>query len=306
MPERNVYFYRCHSDLNPDGTAEPYDPTPALEHIDAIPFQEGNRYVGAGDGEVTCGWIDSLRTPQRICLGKVRRRNLPALEEQGELRPLDIPEEAGIAEQTHMVFFPNNIVGMLFNFYGPRMASLRDYLKRLHPDTPNSLSIDPLLRQDVLDQLDRLRKIRVFDLRILRPFMARLQQADQSLHDAFSAAQEVGEAEQFQLILKPPPNSRDWIADRFLDIARRVARIVSGDPDANEEVTSFKVRGQNEETESMETVDVLRDRLVVKKNVEVAGDRTRRLDPDSAYGAVTEAYEELEGDLRQAAAVFQQ
>lgn len=304
MPERNVYFYRCHTDLNPDGTAEPYDPTPALEHIDALPFEGGERYAGAGDGAVTCGWIDALEAPQRVCLGKVRRSNLPALEEQGELRPLEIPEDAGIAEQTHLVFFPNNIVGMLFNFYGPRMASLRDYLKKLHPDTPNDLSIDPLLRQDVLEQLDQLRKIRVFDLRILRPFMNRLQQANRDLHETFSAAHEVGEAEQFQLILKPAPNSRGWIADRFLDIARGLAGIVSANPEAKEEVTSFKVRGQNRETSSMETVDVLRDRLVVKKTVDLAGGRTRRLDPDSAYGAIIEAHEELEDQLVQAAAVF--
>lgn len=303
MPQRNVYFYRAHEDIDGEGLYVPYDPGPALHHVETLGFDEGGRYLGGGD-EVTCCWIDNLQVPQRVRLGKIRRGNLPEVESGGVLEPLDIPDDSGIAEQAHFVFFPNSIVGMLFNFYGPRMASLREYLKATHPDTPATLSIDPLLRQDVLQQLDQLGRIRVFNLKVLRPFLARLEQADESIHEMFRAQAGVGEAEQFQVVLQPRPYKREWIGNRFLESARRIADLISNDPDAREEVTKFKVRGLNTETDSVETVDLLKDRLVAEKQVDVSEERTRALDDRSAYRAIQESYAELEDQLRRAATVF--
>lgn len=303
--QRKVYFFRVFTDIDEDGTATPYDPDPALAHINALPFDEGGRYLATGDGELNCCWIDRAHRPQRIRLGKVRRTNLPSLEERGNLEPLDLDEETGLVEQVHMVFFDRSILGVLYNFYGPRASSLSRYLVTKHADTPQTLQIEPLLRQDVIQQLDRLERIRVLRLKILRPFIARLEQADQSLHATFRAAMEAGEAEEFELVLKPAPYQREWIGQRLLTGVRRIAAIVANDTEAREEMGKFEVRGFNGETGGLETVDVLHDQLVSEKTVVRYDERSRAIRSDSAYAAIEEAYAELREDLELAAAVFQ-
>lgn len=303
--ERKVYFYHAQVGFREDGSAISYDPNPALDHIETLSFDDGERYHGSGE-EVTSCWIDSTNGQGRIRLGKVRRADLPSVEEHGNLSTLDLSDDEGIVEQAHMVFFPDGIVGMLFNFYGPRMARLRAYLKRKHPETPDTLSIDPLLRQDVVQQLNRFGHIRVLRLKILEPFLARLEDANQSLHRAFETIADLSDAEQYELVLRPKPYERSWI-DRggLLDSVRDLAGLVEGDPDAREEVTGFKVKGFDTENESLDEIDVLRDHLVKAKTVVRLGDRSRSIEANSAYEAINEAYEELREDLEAAAAAIE-
>lgn len=306
MPQevtRKVYFYRTHTDVEEDGSLTSYNPGPALAHIDRLGFSEDGRYMRRGGTDFVCCWIDKSRSPQRIRLGKIRRADLPSVEEGGKLSPLQIPDDAGVVEQTHHVFFRSDIVGMLYNFYGPRMASLRTYLRKKHPDTPDSLQIDPLLRQDVLEQLSNFAEVRVLDLKVIKPFIARIKEADKSLADAFSAAAEAGSADQVNLVLQPEPYKREWLGKRLLNSALRLAELVAGDPDAREEVTRFRLKGLNAETQTLDEVDVLHDHLVREKEVVRLGDRTRSIHPDSAYAAIHEAHEELEDQLHRAAMV---
>lgn len=306
MPQevtRKVYFYRAYADIQDDGSLTSYDPEPALTHLDGLEFDEDGRYMPSGAAEYVCCWIDEGRHPQHIRLGKIRRADLPSLEEGGELRPLEIPEDAGVVEQTHHVFFGHDIVGMLFNFYGPRMASLRRYLKRKHPATPDTLQIEPLLRQDVLEQLENFAQLRVLDLKVLRPFIARVEMADESLHEAFEAAADAGAADQVNLVLQPEPYKREWLGRQLLGAVRHLAELVASDPDIREEVTKFKIKGLNAQTETVDEVDLLHDHLVREKRVLRVGDRSRSIHPESAYTAIHEAYEELGDQLHRAATV---
>lgn len=304
--ERKVYFHHAQVGFNEDGSAISYDPEPALRYIDEeLSFENGDRYHGSGQ-EVTSCWVDGIDGQIRIRLGKVRRADLPSIEERGQMSPLELSEDEGIVEQVHMVFFPNGIVGMLFNFYGPRMARLRTYLKRKHPGTPHSLEIDPLLRQDVVKQLERFGRIRILRLKVLKPFLARLEDADHSLYETFRTIAELSEAEQYELVLRPRPYERSWI-DRgdLLDRVKSLAGMVSGDPNVREEVTGFKVKGFDTESESIDQLDILSDKLVRKKTVVRLGDRSRSIERDSAYAAINEAYEELQEELEAAAAAIE-
>ena len=98
--KRKVYFYRVHLGNDRAGRRISYDVREALGSIDGLEWTRSGRYMPMRHSDLVTMWVDSHTPPQRIRAGKIRRANLPQLERSGELEPLDIPEEAGVAEQT--------------------------------------------------------------------------------------------------------------------------------------------------------------------------------------------------------------
>lgn len=298
--ERKIYFYRVDAGLDEAGRPLPFNSTRVLQHIDSLPWTRQGRYWVDNEGKVTCCWVDALGLPHRVRIGNIRRTELPQVEETGVLSPLDIPPRSGIAEQIHVVFFNNNIVGADFNYYGPRISRLSYYLhEKARGICPPLVNFKPLLRQNVLEELDRLGRIRLFNLRISASYAATVALADRDLGSAFEAAARVGEAEELEIILKPAQHSRSWLSERLHPIIRRLA----GRQDLQLEASRFKVRGQNRTTGQIEEIDLLNDKLIAKRRILQIDERTRALDRDSAYAAIEDAFDELRDNLIAAAGV---
>jgi hypothetical protein len=296
--ERKIYFYRIDLGMDDDGTPVPFRPAPALNILDGLDFSEQGRYLQLPGGNALSCWVDSTRAPQRMRLATIRRTGLPHLEEGGELSPLEISERTGLYEPIHIVFFPRNIVAAEFNFYGPRASRLGQYLIA-KANVPATTSVDPLLRRDITEQLRRLQDIRVFDLKVHASYIDTLSQLNDDLGSAFAAAARVGDAQEVHLVLQPEAYSRNSLAQRLLGIVRRLANESS----LRENATRFHIRGFDEGTEKVEEVDVLRDHLIANRRMVRLADRTRAIDPASAYTSIQEAYEELKEDLESAASV---
>jgi hypothetical protein len=124
------------------------------------------RYLEDEQGNPLCGWPDvaggvrdyKVKSGEfpRMMFGRVRRSGLPRVEKGGRIDPLGIPSDAGLVEITHVVFFPNNIVGADFNFYGPRVPRLGLYLHTLCPGQCPPLTLLPLLKGDIRGELNRV------------------------------------------------------------------------------------------------------------------------------------------------------
>ena len=299
--ERRVHFYRLNAGTSAAGQPIVPNVTRWLHAIDALPFSDNGRYFEIEPGLMTCCWIDRDRANQRMRVGTIRRSGLPQLERAGQLTALPISPSSGLAEQIHVVFFPNNIVGSEFNFYGPRMSRLAEYLAvRVNVNNPRA-SFDPLIRQDVLQQLARLQDVRVLQMRIKGSYVNTLRQLDQDLGSAFEAAQRATEADEVELMLRMTPYSRQALSQRMMGFVRRLARR----PDSRTEMSQFKVRGFNSESGEVEVVDALNDQLIAKKQIIREGRRSRALDTNAAYAAIEEAYQEMREELEAAAAIVQ-
>jgi hypothetical protein len=74
-------------------------------------------------------------------------------------------------------------------------------------------------------------------------------------------------------------------------------------PDLRNEVSQLEVKGFNETLGRSIEVDVLSDRFMVSKPMVRQDTQSRAVTQDSAYAAISEAYEELRNDLVQAAAL---
>ncbi len=297
--ERRIFFYRLDAGLDDAGRPLPLDLEPALRCLDGLPFSSEGRYWEDDEGNATCCWVDRTTATQRLRFGHIRRSGFPQVERAGALSALKIPEQSGLVEQVHVMFFPDQIVGSEFNVFGPRVPRLGQYLAAKLGTICPPVAFEPLLRQDVAERLEHLRDVRVVRLRIRAAYAARVAQADQDLGEAFRAAQRAGDAEELELTLRSRPYSRKPLAERLLAAVRHLA----GQDDLRSEVSCFNVQGLSELTGHVEAVDVLSDQLIARGQIICMDRRTRALEPDSAYTAIEKAYAELRPQLLVAAGV---
>ena len=250
--ERSIYFYRADAGLQTSGKPVAVDLKPVLEHVGELACADGQRYLAQDDGNVLCSWVDSV-DQQRFRLATIRRGSSPLIEEGGNLNGLDLTANQGLYEPIHVQVFDNNIIGVEFNFYGPRPSRLSSYMRRVAgTNLCPTFTLNPLLRQDVVAQLDRLQEIRVLELAIRPSYASTIRQADQDLGAAFRAAARVGTPQLVTLKLSPEPHGRNWLGQRVLTTARTLA----GRGDMRENTKIFKVNGLDEQTAHVEEVDV--------------------------------------------------
>lgn len=289
--ERTIHFYRPVRSDN-----RPFDPGCALTAVDDLP--PADRYADYGDGVITC-WVDQRHANQRARVARIRRQDLPQVEEKGKLQDLELAEEAGLAYPIHVMFFAAaNIVGSDFNFYGPRMSAVAYYLGLKAPADAQHLQFQPLIRNDVRDSLRRLQHIKVMDLRVNEPYIDQLQSVDQNLYQMFEQARQVGQPSQMQVILSPARYSRtDGLTAAVQDIVLRLLDL----PDLARGVTRFRVEGPRADGSGTDHIDLLNDFLVYEESVVRLRGRSRSVDASSAYSAINKAFRENYDELINAA-----
>lgn len=300
--ERKIHFYRIDAGNDDSGQPILYDPTPALVLLALLDYQqldESGPYLATTDGNLLCCWVDSINAPQRIRYVRVRRTGLPSLLQRGALGPLGIPPDSGLAEEIHLSFFSDNIVGSDFNFFGPRATTLGYYFRQKVGGGGPTVRLEPLLDLDTTRKLERLQDISVLRLRVRPSFVTVLEALDQDLSSALAALQRAGESEEIELVLRPRPYSRSKLKQTLLGVVRGLANVAS----LREEVSQFEVKGFDQDLGRNLELDILSDRFVSSKRMMKQEPRSRAVTPESAYGAIAEAFDELRNDLIRAAAV---
>ena len=286
---RSIYFYRVSVGKDHDGRPIPLNVDEVLKEIAALQFTDTGRYMHAEEGNRLCCWFDDGAPAHTLKFGTVRRNAFPQVDTNGELTELGLPVDAGLCESIHCKFFSGSLIGSEFNFYGPRITRLGSYLAEKSPRYAGRVMFEPLLRKDVADQLARLKDVRLFKLKIQRSFAEKLRQVDESLGNAFVAASAVSDADEIEITLSPERYTRKGIGKRMLDAAKSLFGL-EGFRDATERC---QIKGLDSSTHRVEAVDLLSDKLIVKKHIMRQGERSRAVDSFSAYSAIEAAYEEV-------------
>jgi hypothetical protein len=292
--ERRIHFYRadCGRDKE-SGKLIAFQPTGSLAHIKKLKFEVGGRYYEFNENTYCC-WVDSNA---KVRFAVIRRDAFPTTEEKGIIKALNLPEAAGLVEQIHVRFFPNNIVGTDFNFYGPRLGRLASYLNDLGGGKSDKVVFEPLLRRDTASELDKKQEIRLFGLRIRRSEVERIKQIDSDLGSAFEGVAKVSDASELEVVLRPKAYSRRSMGKKLLAKAKKLAK-----NDSIREIASdFHVKVANPGEPSM-TVDILGDHFISERRILKQTVKGRALDSDDAYAQIDDAYNERRDDLRKAAA----
>lgn len=295
---RNIHCFRADCGTDDASVPIPFAPRRMLEHIDRLRFNNGERYYDQDDNSY-CVWIDRAEPPARLRFAVIRRDGLPFVEERGLLTALEIPAAAGLVEQIHVQVFPNNIVGCDFNFYGPRLPRLRNYLRERGGPDRQEVAFEALARRDVLEILNHFDGIRVLDFRVRKADIDLIAQADRNLAEALRAQARLGDAEEFEVVLRPRPYSRDAdLGARAFQLVKKLARR----GDITEAARVFRVEGRIDGAPS-QTLNVLDERLVSEQPIAKIPGRGRALDSDSAYAAIRAAERELHDALLAAVSI---
>ena len=298
MPQRKIYFYRAHLGYKDDGSSIGFDATEAFQEVNNLSFSDVNnwRYMDVGEGDMAYCVVAQLETPQRVCMVRSRRTHLPPVERGGTLAELGIPDDAGLAEQSFLVFFPRSIVGCVYNRFSPRVSVMRRYLREKCSDRQRNVDFAPLLRQDVIAQLEQMGQIRLVELRVMRTYRSQVAEASQSFSRALDLMDELGEAGQVAITLQPEPYKRGWLSSQVHEFIRTLAR----QPELREGVTAFRIKGKNSITGRLDHIDVLKDQFVQHRDIAFDDERSAALLAQSAYQTIEEVYDEMQEELESA------
>ncbi len=304
--ERRIFFYRLDAGLDDDGVPVEVDLGPVLARIEGLPFARGGRYVPADGDAVTTCWVDAAGARPRLRIATIRRSGLPQLERTGNLRPLLVGPDEGVAEQSHVVLFretvdgvPSTIAGAEFNAYGPRVSRLAHYLVRQSAGTLPVITFRPVVRRDAAAALARLDDIRLFLLRVQPAHLAEVSAVSATVGEALRAAAALGVADEYEIVARPRARSRHRIGESFLGLARRL----NASEDVRTSASSFQVRGHDRVTGQVESIDLLSDKLIARRPILREDEAGRALNSASAFEAIDEAYDDLRDELLTAASV---
>lgn len=291
---RKIYFYKIYSGKNGSGKPEQYDIKCVLETIEKLDFNTPARYLKDEDGFDICCWIDSLITPQKVRFGKIKRDDLPQIEHRGNLTPLSIPKESGLAECVHVMFFPENIVGVEYSYDGPKVPRINDYLYVKSKDVcPQIPVFEQLLQPDVIKKLDQMQIVRRFRLKVRESLFSSTEQADEYLGKAFQAARELGDAKEIELILSVG-RGRGTLGTKVRDMTKRLLML----KDTSTDLISGEIKGIDE-TGRTEIIDLLNAKLVAEKHIL----RNAASNSELYYSAIEAAYQDLKDQLLKASGV---
>lgn len=288
---RKINFLFATVGVDQSGEWIPFQHSPVLADIKQLSFDNGDRYLDiAADEAVYCLFIDKIGKQRGyVTWAKIRRDALPEIELRGNLTDLDIDVEAGVAEISHAIFFPGNIIGFESNSYA-RPTRLAVYLRRKSPDIClRNLDIEPLLKPDVRSRLKELKSVSLLRIGATTTFFDAITAADETLGRAFKSGAKAGNAEEIEITMRgiQPLSGTDrlgWL--------RKLARLI-GLAGADTALTEFQVGGQSTDTNKHVLIDLLSDKLVTSKKILRQGARTRVVDPNSAWDAIEDAYEEM-------------
>lgn len=295
--KRKIYFYRIHAGINLAGKPIDYDIQSALGAIEKLDFQSEARYLKDEDDEICC-WINSSTPPQKVIFGRINRNDFPQLERRGVLSDLSVPEESGLAECVHVMFFPDNIVGVECNYDGPRVTRISDYL---HVKSQNVCSQVPvfqeLLQPDVIERLGQWVIVKRFSLKVRDSLFSSSAQADEYLAQTFESARKLGQPKTIELVLSVGKGG-GTLGTRILTVAKNLLLL----RETSKDVISGQIKGTND-TGKIEVIDLLKAKYVTEKRIPKDTTLSSEQRSELFFSAINEAYEDLKDQLKTAVGV---
>lgn len=226
--------------------------------------------------------------------GISRRNALPLIEDQGNFTGLTIPPTAGVAEITHFVYFvDDNMMGVEFNFYGPRSSRLGFYIQE-KTSLVSQFILTPILRMDISETLNKVSEVSDFRFQAHRSASETIKQLNENLFEAFKASAAASEAETIEIVLR----KKEYSKTRFI-LPFKIKNLINilKDKDQRDQFKKLGANAYDPEIKRERYFDFLEDKFVFTKKVIQQSERSRSINSISMYAAIKEAYNEHRKDL---------
>jgi hypothetical protein len=291
---RSIYFYKV------EMLKGEWHRKEVLEELDALTGDDRLLDLGGDD----YAWAKVDRIPNTSEAGRLRffrdrRANLPGMSDGIKVTELPIPDEAGLVEPTHVVLASDGLIAAEYNHFAPRITS--QFAALLGKRLGLELSIGTFVPHDIAEQLDRLEGVQLLEFSLVStPELEEELRNAGPFGEAAVALSRVDDGKRLNLRLSGDKDSEFWGAE-----AVAFAKRLLGLP-AREEVTRvLRVTGYDPASENVEVVDLLKQKLVRKVEMERSNPRCKALDVASAYQHIEEAIREVRTtDLPQARVIY--
>jgi hypothetical protein len=231
-----------------------------------------------------------------ISLSRLRSTDLPAEEHGGRLQDLSITNNSNLAEETHFIFLKRNVVGVVYNHFGPRATRLPTTLNDMFSSL--DVRILPVYRSDILATLGALEEIVKLETAIKRDnvqYLTKQTRPERQLAEALEALAEASPdgyvRGTWQSCGVKAPALQRW----FADIANSLAngRNLGA-------MKLAKVYGKAEGDKVARPIDLINEHLVTQQEFQRRGARGRQIDSVSAEKNVLQAQRHHADDLNAA------
>lgn len=292
MPRRTVTFYEAVA--RGDGGSlvradPPYDLDAVLGHIRAI--DPAQRLVQQKDMDLDSEVVRQGQDEALIVL-RERGEGGPAIKQRGQegRRAISLGEDEYLAEETHVMFFPRSVVGVMRAQGSATHTRVAGYLNAMVWLEP-PLALAAILARDIQERLRRADQIYWAEIRLPAQSAGLLQRGGSRwIGDSLAAIRRgYGEAT-VSLHIAIPKRGHQREGDQLLEDIQRIV-LEEGAP---AEKARVKIRPEEGPSEA---IDLLTEKLSRQVDVEVRTDDPHRLDDASAVRGLRAAYEHLEEEI---------
>lgn len=302
---RKIHFYRIDAGINEvTQQINTFESSLVIGRIESLSDTE--KQLERTDGDLTFYRIFKGGRYPRVQLSTVRMTEIPEGFDRRDSSSFvfDIAEEQGISENSHMVFFPDNILGLEYNYRGPGTGRLEEYLRKKAPVSESKVTFTPLMDKDFEEKLQQLSDVRELRMRVSHREVVeakshRIDPEEDDPYEVMESMKNFGEAGEYELVWKSRTHSRQNIAQRFFAVARNYLQRY----DTEDKSSMLVLRGHDEEGH-MQRINVLNERLVYNETTFKLRATDRGVIPDSAFQAIEKAYRDNKDEIEHAAAVY--
>ncbi len=275
---RKVYFFRVAHFPEVKDLLEG-----ALRHVGQLPFNDQGRYLPTStDDTVHSVFVDSHTYPLRLQLARIRRSDLPLVEEGGKISALELSQRAGIMDWCHIVINSDGYAIAEFNRDAPRIAALGEYLLfKTGGRIKSVVRFLPLFQKSVLDELEEFEAVTILEIEAFTTEAEAIAKGDKHIGAAFAACGELGQAKKTEITLKTAyqPNA-DLMA-----VAKRLLK----NPFSRESLTRLKAHGRR--NGSNKPIDLLQQYMIKTENFIRLNPRSKAIDSNHAFEVLEQTYD---------------
>jgi hypothetical protein len=252
--------------------------------------KENNRYQSIDAAVSLCSAIDKISSPQHFCFWNRRNSGLPQVEKLGKFKDVPLQDEEGLAEKTHVIFFPNNIIGYEYNHHGPRISRLDSYFHHISPGRVPRFSVQTLVHPDVMKRFDDAGDLFNFDIRVSRQYAEILKNDGDSLGKILFSTAQLGEFDSLSITGSVDKRKGHIINGGF----KRILKAIMSKADSG--LDALKIKGENSQW-----LDVLKDQICFEVDVTLEQTaKSRSVNSTIMYKKINEAYSSSKEILEEA------
>jgi hypothetical protein len=242
--------------------------------------------------------------PSMLLFSKIRDDfELPELFDRanGQLEALEIAETKGVAETTHIGFFPQNIVGMIRTNTTPGAGNLERWINNMNLfDNLPAIDVQPLSRVAVTQRVADVEQARGIKIRMRTTAAQSIAGRAPRLADAVQhLQQQFGSVMVEMRIYIPQDQGYTEESSTIMEEANGLLALTA-DGEALDGVQAASLTYRSREKERADEINMFKDKLAEEVLVEVMDSEGRATRRASASLAMQTAYNHLRDDLQAA------